>query len=156
MSPRAIGWAVPSLPPSNTLRFSWTFLSSSLLVITHQTWSVFICMQRICHFKLTKLPLAETRDPKWRSWWVPDVSVHLFTSGLYLARWIKVTETTEIMPDLMILIWSWACCSTHCQHWLSCCVLLTPPHASTFPPIQAATSPRLDRCDYSVVCFGLY
>ena len=104
----------------------------------------------------TKLPLAETRDPKWRSWWVPDVSVHLFTSGLYLARWRKVTETTEIMPDLMIPIWSWASGSTHCQHWLSCCVLLTPPHASTFPPIQAATSPRLDSCDYSVVCFGLY
>ena len=63
-------------------------LWSSLLVITHKTWYVLFVskMQEIWYFKLTKLPLAETRDPKWRSWWVPDVSVHLFTSGLYLGR----------------------------------------------------------------------
>ena len=33
--------------------------------------------------------------------------------------------------------------STHCQQRLSSWVLLTPPHASTLPPTQAATRPRL-------------
>ena len=76
-------------------------LSDMMCFCLYQKCKKFAILDFIC----TKLPLAETRDPKWRSWWVPDVSVHLFTSGLYLARWIKVTETTEIMPDLMSLIY---------------------------------------------------
>ena len=35
--------------------------------------------------------------------------------------------------------------STHCQQRLSCCVLFTPPQASTLPPTHAATKPRLKR-----------
>ena len=40
--------------------------------------------------------------------------------------------------------------STHCQQRLSSWVLLTPPHASTLPPTQAATRPRLRNTNIAI------
>ena len=145
MSPRAIGWAVPSLPPSNTLRFpSWTYYGlhywSSL--IRHEVF-LFVCKCK--EFAILNWPNFRLQRRGIQSGVRGEFRMSLSICSRQGCTWVD--QGNRDNRDLMILKWSWACCSTHCQHWLSCCVLLTPPHASTFPPIQAATSPRLDRCD---------
>jgi hypothetical protein len=65
MSPRAIGCAVPSRPPRITCRRR---------VSPWQTGTP----------ELTRLPLAETTEPKWRSWCSGAVSAQLLLPGSYL------------------------------------------------------------------------
>ena len=75
-----------------------------ITVSTNHSFHIFF------HFCLTKLPLAETTDPKWRSLWVPEVSVQVLMSGLYLdgdmttspTLIFTTTTTVIIMKPMMI------------------------------------------------------